>query len=114
MRFRASLAMTGLVALGLVEQPSVPGAAPRLKLYVLKSLSDDMNVIDVQTSKILRTVKVGKEPHGLASPSAQDVLYVSNEAENSLTTVDTRTDEVKDKFMGLGNRPNEIEVTPDG
>ena len=114
MEFRTTLAMTALAALGLAAQPVLPGAAPRLKLYVLNSLSDDMNVIDVQTSKILRTVKVGKEPHGLASPSAQDVLYVANEAENSLTTVDTRTDEVKDKFMGLGKRPNEIEVTPDG
>jgi len=97
-----------------VMEPAISSAAPKSKLYVLNSLSNDMTVIDVQTSKILRTVTVGKEPHGIASPTSQDLLYVSNEGENSMTVVDTATDEVKAKYTSLGKRPNEIDVTPDG
>jgi YVTN family beta-propeller protein len=105
----------GLTLLLILLLPLVlPGGERRWKLYVLNSLADDMTVIDVRTSRIVGTVTVGKEPHGLASPAAQDVLYVSNEGENSLTEVDTRTDEVRAKYTGLGKRPNEIEVTPDG
>jgi YVTN family beta-propeller protein len=106
-----------LLLLALSRPPA--GAAPaggtsRAKLYVLNSLSDDMVVIEVGSNRILRTVTVGKEPHGIASPAAQDLVYVSNEGENSLTVVDTRTDEVTAKYPGLGKRPNEIEITSAG
>ncbi|PYV08934.1 MAG: hypothetical protein DMG07_24380 [Acidobacteria bacterium] len=111
---RANLVLILLATSGVATQRTSSSAVPKSKLYVLNSLADDMTVIDVETDQIVRTVKVGKEPHGIASPAAQDVLYVSNEGEDSLTVVDTATDEVKAKYTGLGKRPNEIEVTPDG
>lgn len=84
------------------------------KLYVLSSQADDMAVIDVATNKILRYVKVGARPHGIAAPRSQDILWVAVEYDNTLVAVDPVTDQVIAKYPGLGGRPNEIEITPDG
>ena len=84
------------------------------KLYVLSSHAQDMAVIDVATDKILRYVEVGDRPHGIAAPRSQEVLWVANEFDRSLTAVDPVTDTVIGNYPGLGGRPNEIEITPDG
>ena len=84
------------------------------KLYVLSSHGDDMAVIDVATDKILRYVKVGAQPHGIAAPRSQDILWVANEHDSTLTAVDPLTDKVIGTYSGFGGRLNEIEITPDG
>jgi YVTN family beta-propeller protein len=84
------------------------------RLYVLNSLSDDMTVIDVASDEIIASVPVGPQPHGIASPASQDVLYVSTERDGGLTVVDLKTNEITGKYPVLATRPNEIEVTSDG
>ena len=86
----------------------------QLKLYVLSSADSDMTVIDVATNTIIGSVEVGELPHGLATPSTEDILYVSTEGDNTLVVVDPATDWIVKKYPVLGNRPNEIDVTPDG
>ncbi|MBI4602856.1 MAG: beta-propeller fold lactonase family protein [Planctomycetes bacterium] len=107
-----SLGSLPVLPLVLVAQQAC--AAPETKLYVLSSRADDMTVIDVATNEILRRVTVGKLPHGIAASPSQEVLYVANEGEDSLSVVDTRTDTVTATHRGFGRRPNEIEITPDG
>jgi YVTN family beta-propeller protein len=68
----------------------------------------------VVSNKVIGEIQVGQLPHGLASPASQRLLYVSNEGDNSLSVIDTRTDEVIRLHEGLGRRPNEIDVTSDG
>ena len=84
------------------------------KLYVLHSLGEQVTVVDVATNEVIGEIQVGRLPHGLASPASQRLLYVSNEGDNSLSVIDTRTDEVIKQYDGLGRRPNEIDITSDG
>ncbi len=101
----------------------VLGAAPEAgqqKLYILLSATDEMAVVDVATNQVVKTIKVGPLPHGIATPRSQDVLYVSfegdrrNPASSGLTVVDPVKDEVITEYRLFGLRPNEIDVTSDG
>src|SRR5688572_19657457 len=83
------------------------------KLYVLSSAGDSVNVVDVATDRILKSIQVGGHPHGIASPASQDVLWVTAEETNELVLVDLRKDVVVGRYP-VGRRPNEIEVTADG
>jgi YVTN family beta-propeller protein len=96
-----------------------PGTGQQ-KLFVLCSLTDQMAVVDVATNKVIKMIKVGALPHGIATPKSQDVLYVSiegdqkTEGSSGLTVVNPIKDEVIKEYHVLGLRPNEIDVTSDG
>jgi len=103
------------LALGLMlALAAPPGKNHRQKLYVLSSHGDDVTVIDVATNQILKTIKVGIDPHGIATPKKQDVLWVATERDGTLWAIDPVKDEVIEKYPIFGKRPNEIEVTSDG
>ena len=68
------------------------------KLYVLHSLGEHVSVVDVSSNELLGEIKVGRLPHGIASPASQRLLYVSNEGDNSLSVIDTQTDRVIKHF----------------
>ena len=89
-------------------------ATAEQRLYILNSLSNDMAVVDVASNEIIANVEVGPQPHGIASPASQDVLYVSTEGDGALVVVDLKTNEVTARYPVLATRPNEIEVTSDG
>jgi YVTN family beta-propeller protein len=102
------------MALASMVVLSIAGAAgAKQKLYVLSSAGDAVNVIDVATDRIVKSIQVGSHPHGIAAPASQDVLWVTAEAENQLVLVDTRKDEVVARYP-IGRRPNEIDVSADG
>jgi YVTN family beta-propeller protein len=102
-----------LIVVAAVIATSAPGQYHE-KLYVLSSKSDDMMVIDVKTNRIIKRIKVGEHPHGIAAPKSHKVLYVATEGDRGLAVVDTVKDEVIKTHNILGDRPNEIEVTSDG
>lgn len=99
----------------LVGLASVAGAAggTRQKLYILNSVLDTMTVVDVASNRVIGRVTVGLQPHGLAWPKSQSVLWVSAEGSSELVKVDTIRDEVLARYP-IGRRPNEIDVTSDG
>jgi YVTN family beta-propeller protein len=99
---------------GLVLSAAALAAEPQRKLYILSSHGEDVTVVDVQTNAILRTIQVGKDPHGIAAPSSQDVLYIATEEDQSIEVIDPVRDVVTARYPIFGKRPNEIEVTPDG
>ena len=107
---RRSLA---LGAVPILLAAASPGKT-RQKLYILSSNSDDVTVVDVATSKILGAVKVGKLPHGIATPKSQQPLYVATEGDDGLAVVDPVKDVLIKKYDFFGTRPNEIETTSDG
>lgn len=88
-------------------------AVAKQKLYVLSSAGDSVNVIDVATDRIVKSVQVGSHPHGVASPASQDVLWVTTEADGQLVQIDARRDEVLARYP-VGRRPNEIDISADG
>jgi YVTN family beta-propeller protein len=85
------------------------------KLYVTNSAGNDVTVIDVATNKPLGRIEVGPNPHGIAVPASQDVIYVTMEGGKTgeLVTIDPHTDKVV-RRMNVGPAPNQLAVTPDG
>ncbi len=110
-----------LAALVLALPLSAGAAEPakaRQKLYVTNSAGDDVTVIDVATNKAIGRIEVGPHPHGIATPAAQDVIYVTIEGHGrnkpgELVWIDPHTDTVT-RRMDIGPEPNQLAVTPDG
>ncbi len=111
-----SVLLVGLLSVAVYVVRPMLGAQEgrQQKLYVLSSAANDMIVIDVATNEIIASVDVGPLPHGLATPATEDILWVATEGDNTLVVVDPATDKVVKKYPVLGNRPNEIDITPDG
>lgn len=114
MKLRHFLLALAAVVVLVVSTPTAQSNASHEKLYILHSLSDTMSVVDVATNKVIKTVEVGKHPHGISTPRSRTLLYVSTEGDGGLTVVDTSRDEVVKKYGGMGLRPQEGDITPDG
>jgi YVTN family beta-propeller protein len=110
---------TCLPLLFLALPVSLPAAEPaavvRQKLYVTNSAGDDVTVIDVATNQPIGRIEVGPNPHGIAVPASQDVVYVTIEGSKpgELLWIDPFTDRVV-KRLPVGPAPNQLAVTPDG
>jgi YVTN family beta-propeller protein len=106
-----TVGMTLLVASAIHAAPASAGA--RTLLYVDNSLGDDITVIDLGTLKVVDTIKVGNQPHGLCAPADGRRLFTTIESERNLKTIDTLTGKILDTIPVTG-RPNECAATPDG
>jgi YVTN family beta-propeller protein len=108
-RLTASFVALFLVPLLAVADP------PRQKLYVVSSAGDDVTVVDLATNRPVSRIEVGPHPHGLATPAAQDVVYVTVEGSNpgELLAIDPGNDKVV-RRLAVGPEPNQLAVTPDG
>jgi len=78
------------LALCLLAMP----AAARTLLYVGNSIGDDVSVIDPATQKVVTTIKVGKQVHGVCAPTDGRKAYVTVESTNEVKVVDTKTNAV--------------------
>lgn len=95
-----------------------PAAKISQKLYVTNSAGNDITVIDVATNQPIGRIEVGPNPHGIAVPASQDVIYVTIEGHGrgkpgELLWIDPFTDTIT-KRMPIGPEPNQLAVTPDG
>jgi YVTN family beta-propeller protein len=104
-----------LLALAPAAHADAPAVKARQKLYVTNSEGDDVTVIDVATNKRIGRIEVGKHPHGIAAPAAQDFILVTVEGTSpgQLVWIDPATDKVTHR-MDVGPAPNQLAVTPDG
>ena len=89
------------------------GADARTLLYVGNSLGDDVSVIDPAAGKVVTTIKVGKQVHGVCAPADGRKAFVTVESTHELKIVDTRTNTVIDT-IALPGQPNECAATSDG
>jgi YVTN family beta-propeller protein len=101
-----------ILAAAAMSAASSPGGA-RMLLYVDNSLGDDVTVIDLGMLRVVDTIKVGRQPHGLCAPADGRNLFVTVESEKNLKTIDTITGKITDTIPVTG-RPNECAATPDG
>jgi len=110
-RRRSSILLLSLVALAACGD----GLREGQTLYVLNSRARDTTVIDVASNEVIGFIETGPGPHGIASPASQDKLYIANEGGKfGLIVVDPALGEVVERHEGFGDRPGEIEVTPNG
>src|SRR5579864_4495649 len=60
-------------------------------LYVVCQDSDEVRVVDVQTSKVISSVAVGRMPRGIAASPDGRRLYITNAGSDTVSVIDTRT-----------------------
>ena len=88
--------------------PSVSGYA-----YIANSLSNNVSVIDLQTTKVTKTIPVGNTPDGVYVSPAGDRVYVTNLNDGTVSVINTVTNSV-DKVVTVGGSPYGVTVSPDG
>jgi YVTN family beta-propeller protein len=113
MRISVPCVTVGIALLAAAAMNAAPAAGARMLLYVDNSLGDDITVIDLGTLKVVDTIKVGNQPHGLCAPADGRRLFTTIESEKNLKTIDTLTGKILDTIPVTG-RPNECAATPDG
>lgn len=83
------------------------------RIYVTNSKGDDVTVIDPATMKVVGSIKVGANPHGIVASPDRRTLYISVEGTDELVAVDPSTNQVKARTK-VGRAPNEVSITLDG
>ena len=111
---QARLKFVVWVALGAV---SVMGqdkpTGEDLRLYVGNSRGDDVNVVDLNSLKVIGDIKLGDRIHGVTVQPDGKRLFVTVESDHTLRIIDTATQQVVGTVKVSG-RPNQVAVTPDG
>src|SRR3974390_840999 len=81
--------------------------------YVVNGSSNTVSVIDTFTKTVVKTVKVGSEPDGVAiTPNGSDA-YVANWGSNTVSVIDTFTKTVV-KTVRVGDGPSAVAIPPNG
>jgi YVTN family beta-propeller protein len=101
---------------------SVSGTVSVIRADILRAFLDidfsDHGFIAQILSFILeretRHITVGTEPYGLALTPNGKKLYVTNARSNSVSVIDTHTDEVVNTIANVGPEPRGIAITNDG
>lgn len=87
-------------------------------LYVTNSAGDNVNVINLQSMKIVDNIVVGKKPHGVCAPDNGRTIFVTVMSTNVLKVVDTATNKITATIPLVshpsGAEPNQCASTPDG
>lgn len=108
------LAVLGAVALGALSvSPLGAQQASKLRIIQTNYGGDTIHIIDPATNKVVRELKGFETVHGIITAPDGSRIYLSSEAENSVTVVDGKTLQVI-KQIPLSGNPNLIDITPDG
>jgi YVTN family beta-propeller protein len=82
------------------------------RVYVTNSKGDDVTVIDPATMKVIASIKVGDNPHGIIASPDRRTLYISVEGTDELVSVDVATNKITSRVK-VGRAPNEVSITKD-
>jgi YVTN family beta-propeller protein len=84
-----------------------------LRIIQTNSAGDNIHIIDPATNKVMGEIKGIEAPHGVVAAPDGSKIYVSEEANNTVTVFDGKTLQVT-KRIPLSGNPNLIDITPDG
>ncbi|RLK54356.1 Hsp70 family protein [Actinokineospora cianjurensis] len=85
----------------------------RNRVYVVSVELSQVTILDLESHRLLGSVRVGKSSIGLAVSPDGKTLYTANFDENTVSVVDTDSQKVTDT-IDVGERPMAIAVAPDG
>src|SRR3984893_18003828 len=85
----------------------------KLRIIQTNSAGDNIHIIPPVTNKVVGEVKGSEASHGVAVAPNGSRIYISEEADKTLTVVDGKTLEVT-KRIPLSGNPNLVDMTPDG
>jgi len=108
--FPKSIAVLAGIALCTV---SFSAFAAQLRIIQTNFAGDNIHIIDPATNKVVGEIKGIEAPHGIAVAPDGSKIYVSEEADFTLTVFDGKTLQVTKKIPLSGN-PNLVDISPDG
>jgi YVTN family beta-propeller protein len=84
------------------------------RLFVTSGGTNRYIVIDPQTDTVMATVEYGKDAHGAALTVDARRVLIPNRQSNDLTVVNARTGQIAETIPNIGDKPDIIDVAPDG
>ena len=83
------------------------------KLYIAMGPSKQVKVVDVATNKVVNTIDIGREPHGIAVTHAGNLVLVPSIKESDLLTlIDADSGKLKGT-IALGKSSHHLAISPD-
>src|ERR1019366_1952705 len=82
-------------------------------LYVVCQESDEVRVVDVQSSKVMGSVQVGRMPRGIVLSPDGHRLYITNAWSDTVSVIDTATLQVL-QTLPTGSEPSGVVSDKDG
>jgi YVTN family beta-propeller protein len=110
---RGGLTALAGIALCAVSFSLVAAQESKLRIIQTNSAGDNIHIIDPVTNKVVGEIKGIEASHGIAVSPDGARIYISEEADKTLTVVDGKTLQVT-KQIPLSGNPNLIDMTPDG
>jgi len=77
-------------------------------VYVVNTASDTVSAINGNTNKVIDTIHVGKEPHGIIANDLVSQLYIANTGSDSVSIVDAKTRKVA--TIPVGKEPHRLDI----
>jgi len=111
--FRGGLAALAGIVLCTVSCSVVAAQGSKLRVIQTNSAGDNIHIINPATNKVVAEIKGVEAPHGVVVAPDNSRIYVSEQAENTVTVFDGKTLQVT-KRIPLSGNPNLIDITPDG
>src|SRR5208337_4488318 len=72
----------------------LPGQASAYTAYVSNERSNTVSVIDTNAWKVIKTIKVGQRPRGIAYTKDQKYVLVAVGGDDTIQMIDTGTNQV--------------------
>lgn len=92
----------------LAPTPGVHGAAaaPQFdRIFTSNGATDEVGVFELQTGRLIRTVKVGQHPDAIVYDAATGRVFAFNGRSNDVTVIDARTLQVLAASIPAGGSP---------
>ncbi len=93
--------------------PEKRGSVGKTRIYITNSAGDTVDVADVATNKVVRTIRGIELPHGVVFSPDGARVYITNESESVLDVVDGDNGHILEK-VPLSGHPNNLTITKDG
>jgi YVTN family beta-propeller protein len=105
----ASGAATGVAINQMtIDAPPVPAVA-----YITNSGDGTVSVIDTTKNTVVKTIKLGKTPFGVAVTPDGSKVYIANQGDGTVSVIDAASNKVI-ATIDVGTNPFGVAVTPDG
>src|SRR6266576_4926037 len=111
--FRGGLAALAGVVLCTASFSMAAAQQSKLRIVQTNSAGDNIHIIDAATNKVVGEIKGIEAPHGVAVAPDGSRIYVSEQADRTLTVVDGKTLQIS-KRIPLSGNPNLVDISADG
>jgi YVTN family beta-propeller protein len=111
-RINGSTLQPDAVPIKVGKQPQSIIVLPGTETAYVTNVGDDtVSVLDLSTSKVVKTIRVGDRPLNITTDSKGRRVYVTNVDSRSVSVIDTETQSVR--TLQVDAVPHDIAVSPD-